>query len=296
MRKHPFSLRQLQYAVVVAETLSFRGAAERCFVSQPSLSAQVAELENAIGFPLFERSKRKVMVLPTAAPFLERAARLLLDADALRQVTPSDDPLRGVLRLGVIPTIAPYLLPACSRHIREAHPALTIHWHEDKTESLCAKLAQGELDGAVLALEAELGDVDHAVIMEDEFVVAAPPSHPLLAHDIAQDEDLMSEPTLLLDEGHCLRDQALAYCKFANVKEGAYRATSLTTLVQLVAQGAGVTLLPTLAIPLEATRAGIETRPIMSRPRRTLVTIWRRTSPLGPALTSLSETIRDAQR
>jgi LysR family hydrogen peroxide-inducible transcriptional activator len=240
---HPFTLRQLQYAAAVADLRSFRRAAERCHVSQPSLSAQVIHLEEALGVRLFERGSRRVLVTAAGEAVLSRVRRLLLEAedlaDSVRQL---GDPLSGTLRLGVIPTISPYLLPEVVPGLRARHPGLSAVWVEDKTENLLESLREGRLDGALLALEAPIGEVEKEVVCEDPFVLAAPPGHPLVQSSIpATPQELRGAGFLLLDDGHCFRDQALAYCASARGRELDFRATSLATLAQMVAGGAGVT-------------------------------------------------------
>jgi LysR family hydrogen peroxide-inducible transcriptional activator len=291
-RPHPYTLRQLQYAVAVADLRSFRRAAEACHVSQPALSAQLAQLEDALGVVLFARDRRGVLPTPAGTLLLERMRGLVVDGhaltDAARRAT---DPLAGPLRLGVIPTIAPYLLPTLTPALRAAFPALVALWTEDKTPALVERLAAGTLDAALLALEADLGTVEHAVVGVDPFVLATPADHPLAHGDgpvpIAA---LQDEPVLLLDEGHCFRSQALALCSRVELREQAFRATSLPTLVQMVAAGAGVTLLPGIAAIHESAHAAIVVRPLAEPvPHRTIVLAWRERSPVGPALRRLAE-------
>jgi LysR family transcriptional regulator, hydrogen peroxide-inducible genes activator len=294
---HSFSLRQLQYACAVADHLSFRRAAESCRVAQPSLSAQIAELEAALGVQLFERDRRRVLVTPRGQALLERARQLLVHADDLVDAAKRVlDPFDGSLRIGVIPTIAPYLVPVATAGIRRTYGKLTTQWIEDKTESLVAQLSSGEIDGAVLALEAELGDVEQFVIASDPFVLVAPPDHPLLEKSSPITlKELRSASILLLDEGHCLREQALEFCSTVKARELEFRATSLSTLVQLVVQGAGVTLLPSLALETETLRAQLGIRPIAApAPARTIAMVWRKASPLGPALTGVATCIRES--
>jgi LysR family hydrogen peroxide-inducible transcriptional activator len=296
-RPHPFTLRQLQYACAVAEHLSFRRAAEVCHVAQPSLSAQVAELEGALGVQLFERDRRRVLVTGHGQPVLERARQLLLAAadleDAAKRVA---DPFTGTMRIGVIPTIAPYLVPWATAGIRRAHPKLTVAWIEDKTQALIAQLSTGGLDGAVLALEAELGDVEHAVIASDPFVLVAPPGHALLQKSTPiPARELRAADMLLLDEGHCMREQALEVCSSVKAREAEFRATSLSTLVQLVVQGAGVTLLPALALETETLRAELGIRQIAApTPARTIALVWRKGASLAAALDRLAACIRES--
>ena len=289
---HAASLRQLQYAVAVADARSFRRAAEQCGVSQPSLSAQLAQLEGALGVRLFERDRRRVLLTPAGEDLIERARRVLVDA--ARRL---GDPLAGTLAIGVIPTVSPYLLPTAAPAIRRAHPRLTVRWLEDKTENLARELHAGRLDAALLALEADLGGpLKREVIGRDPFVLAAPRAHPLgKPSRPASLSELRGAHLLLLDDGHCLRDQALAVCAGARTEELAFRATSLPTLAQMVSAGAGVTLLPRMAVPTESRRAHLAVRPLSDeRAFRTLALVWRPTSPSGPALKMLAATIRES--
>jgi LysR family transcriptional regulator, hydrogen peroxide-inducible genes activator len=293
---HSFSLRQLQYAVAVAGSLSFRKAAEVCHVSQPSLSAQLAQLEDALGVRLFERDRRRVLVTAAGKELVERARRVLLEADDLIAAAKrAGDPLAGTLRIGVIPTISPYLLPSATPALRTAYPRLTTVWVEDKTASLVRSLDAGVLDAALLALEAEIGDVEHEVLADDPFVLATRPGDPLGEKSMpAKPSELRQASVLLLDDGHCFRDQALAYCSSAKARELEFRATSLPTLAQMVAGGAGVTLLPQLAVPTEAQRAGLRVRTFAAPvPHRTIALVWRKRSPFAPALRKLAATIRE---
>jgi LysR family hydrogen peroxide-inducible transcriptional activator len=292
---YPVTLRQLQYVVAVAEARSFRRAAEACAVSQPSLSAQLAEAERALGVRLFERDRRGVLVTGAGAVLLERARRLLLDADDLLEAARRHaDPLAGTLRLGILPTVGPYLLPGGAPAVRAALPKLQVLWEEDRTAALVRKVAAGALEGALVAREADLGDLVHVELAADPFVLAAPPDHPL-ARDLGPLEvrALRGERVLLLDDGHCLREQALEVCARGRAEEAGYRATSLPTLVQMVAGGGGVTLLPRIAVETEAPRAGLVVRPFAAPvPRRTLVLAWRRGAAAEPALRAVAEALR----
>jgi LysR family transcriptional regulator, hydrogen peroxide-inducible genes activator len=194
---------------------------------------------------------------------VERARRLLVDAaDLVEASRRLADPLAGTVRLGVIPTVSPYLLPAAARALRQRYPRLSVVWVEDKTAVLIGGLAAGTLDGAILSLETKLGDVEHEVLASDAFVLATPARHPLgVPSSPARPEALRGGGVLLLDEGHCLREQALAVCSLANAQELEFRATSLPTLAQMVAGGAGVTLLQLLSVPLESRRARLLVRP-----------------------------------
>jgi LysR family hydrogen peroxide-inducible transcriptional activator len=296
-RPHPFTLRQLQYAVAVADTRNFRRAAELCRVAQPSLSAQLSQLEDALGVRLFERTSRGVLVTAAGEAILDRARKLLVDGDDLVSAARHlGDPLAGTLRLGVIPTISPYLLPAIVPALRKRHPRLNLVWTEDRTSSLVAALDRGGLDAALLALEADIGELDHEVIAIDPFVLAAPREHPLgKSPKRAHQSDLAGVPVLLLDDGHCFRDQSMAYCGPAGALELGFRATSLSTLTQMVASGTGVTLLPQLAVPAEVRRAKLTIRQFAEpQPHRTIALVWRPSSPMAPALREITATMRDA--
>ena len=294
---HSYTLRQLQYVVAVAEELSFRRAAERCHVSQPSLSAQLAQLERSLGVCIFERSQRRVILTAAGRDIVERARRLLLDADALMEAgRRAGDPLAGTLRIGVIPTISPYLLPAVTTRLRAKFPRILFAWIEDKTDVLVRMLAAGELEGVLLALESEVEDVDVEVIARDPFVLVTRREHPLAKKKPpATASELRGEEMLLLDDGHCFRDQALEVCLTAGAREGEFRATSLSTLVQMVAGGAGITLLPALAVAAEAKRARLNIRPMASPAAgRTIALVWRKRSPLEDALRQIAAVIRDS--
>ncbi len=293
---HPGTLRQLQYVVAVAETRSFRQAASRCAVSQPSLSAQVAQLERVLGVALFERTTRRVLLTRAGEELLVRAREVLREADDFAEAAARlADPFAGVLRLGVIPTISPYLVPEIAPVLRARHARLRIQWTEEKTPVLAARLHAGDLDGALVALEAGLGDVEHEVIGRDPFVLAVPHGHPLgVRTSPVAPRDVTGTSVLLLDDGHCFRDQALAWCSRAHASELDFRATSLPTLTQMVADGAGITLLPALAVPTETRRADLRIRPFAApTPGRTIALAWRRGTPVTPALQAVAKTIRD---
>jgi LysR family hydrogen peroxide-inducible transcriptional activator len=294
---HPFSLRQIQYAIAVADELSFRKAAARCHVSQPSLSAQLGQLETGLGVRLFERDRRRVLPTGQGRALIDRMRRILIEADDLVETARrAGDPLTGTLRVGVIPTISPYLLPRAAARLRARFPRLTLEWREDRTAALIEGLNGGTLDAALLALEADIGDVESAVIATDPFVLVAPPLHALGKKNTpASTAELRGAEVLLLDDGHCFRDQALEVCAGAKAHELGFRATSLPTLVQMVAGGAGVTLLPALAVPTEAARAKLRVRAFARpAPHRTIALVWRKRSPLAPTLGQVAAVIREA--
>ncbi len=279
-RERP-TLRQLEYFLALSEHLGFRAAAEACFVSQPSLSAQIQELEARLGVALFERDRRRV--LPTAAgrALAEPARAALERVDRLLDLARGfGEPLAGELRLGVIPTVAPYLLPRLLPGLRERHPALELVLREEHTSTLVERLQRGELDVLLLALEASLPGCAVETLFSDPFLAALPRGHRLAARASVRLEELEGEPILLLEEGHCLRDQALSLCNAAGASEQrGYRATSLGTLVQMVAGGLGVTLLPELAVPVESRTSDVVVLPLEpTGPARTIVLAWRSAS------------------
>ncbi len=295
----PFTLRQMQYALAVAETRNFRRAADLCAVAQPSLSSQLAALESALGVPIFERGRGGVRVTPPGQALLVRMERMLAEGRELAQEAQTFlDPFAGALRLGIIPTLAPYVLPFLVPALREAFPRLLPFWTESHTDTLVAALQKSELDGAILALEADLGDLEHLVLGKDPFRVCLPATHRLARRRQAlREEELEGERLLLLEDGHCLRGQALAACGRAHLEELGYRATSLPTLVQMVASGAGLTLLPRLAVATEAARASVVIRPLAEPvPFRTLVLVWRRGSFAEGALRRLGSVAAKAFR
>jgi LysR family hydrogen peroxide-inducible transcriptional activator len=291
----PFTLRQLQYAVAVAEHGSFRRAAEACRVAQPSLSAQLQELEDALGVRLFERDRRAVRTTRAGEWLLPRARALLADVGGLvDEARRLADPLAGPLRLGVIPTIGPYLLPDVAPLLRAALPRVTLAWSEDRTRILVDALRAGELDGALVALEASLGEVQSLVLGRDEFLLAVPAGHPRAAGEGPVGLDALDDAELLLlEEGHCLRDQVLAVCGRRRTQRTDVRTTSLGTLAQMVAGGGGVTLIPWLAAPVENRAGGLVLRAFADpAPARTLALVFRPGAPSLDALRIVAQVIR----
>jgi LysR family hydrogen peroxide-inducible transcriptional activator len=294
---HPLTLRQLQYIVAVADRKSFRMAAEACHVAQPSLSAQLAQVEQVLGIQLFERDRRRVVLTAVGKAFVARARTLLIAADDLIESARGlADPWSGTLRIGVIPTIGPYLLPELAPVLRKKYPKLSLLWSEEKTVTLVEKLERAELDAAILALEADVGDLPHVILGKDTFVFAAAAKHPLSASTKPLDAGLLEgEQVLYLDDGHCFREQALSFCTKAGAEEADYRATSLATLVQVAASGHGVTLLPSLAVELENRRDTLRVRPFAEKaPARTIALVWRKNSALHETLSGIGETLRDS--
>jgi LysR family hydrogen peroxide-inducible transcriptional activator len=294
---HPVTLRQLQYALAVAELRSFRRAAEACHVAQPSLSSQIAALETALGVRVFERLPRGVIVTEAGAAILDRARRTVLEADALvASAERARDPLAGTLRVGIIPTVAPYLLPDVAPALRRSLPRLRVLWVEEKTRDVVAHVLSGELDAAVLALESDSGGLATRSLGRDPFVLAVPPGHALAkGKGPARADDLEGETVLLLDDGHCFRDQALEVCHRVGAEEASVRATSLSTLAQMVAGGAGITLLPAIAAATENRARGLVLRAFGAKgPARTLALAWRSTSTMDAVLRAVAEPLRAA--
>jgi LysR family transcriptional regulator, hydrogen peroxide-inducible genes activator len=295
----PWTIRQVQYAVAVAETGGLRKAAERCHVSQPALSAALVDLEAALATVLFERSRTGVRLTRAGADLVEPMRTLLREAGHLHEAARRvGDPLAATLRIGVIPTLAPYLLPELVGPLRRKFPALRVVWVEDRTPNLKARLASGELDAALLALESDLGAVTQAALGRDPFFLALPADHALAKRrEPIRVAELADLPLLLLEEGHCLRDQTMGVCGGARLAESDIQAASLATLSQMVAGGLGVTLLPRTTIAVENRTARLALVPFAAPvPYRTVGLVWRTETALGPSLRKLSGVVRQALR
>jgi LysR family transcriptional regulator, hydrogen peroxide-inducible genes activator len=295
---HDISPRQLEYVVAVADTLGFHKAAERCHVSQPTLSAQVKQLEEVLGVQLFERDRRRVLLTAAGEVVVRHARRVLLQmGDLIAAAQQLSEPRSGTFRIGVIPTIAPYLLPEVVPAVHARFPKLQLVFREEKTDAVVADLREGRLDAGLLALEAEIGEWASGHIADDPFVVALPKGHPLGRNKRISAGDLSTETVLLLDEGHCFRSQALEVCNRAGAKDHELRATSLSTLSQMVSSGFGLTLLPEIAVSVENRRAQLDIRPFTSpAPHRTIALIWRPQSPFAQTFRELSAVFRSALR
>jgi len=290
------SVRQLECLVAAAKHLNFRAAARECHISQPALSSQIAHLEAALGVVLFERSRRRVLLTPVGGALVERAKRLLADLDDMRALAQSHaEPLGGQLRLGVIPTIAPFLMPQALPLLRRACPGLELLLREEQTARSLSLLDEGKLDAVLLALEAELGDVTTLPLFRDPFVFAAGAGHPLSNKKLVRAADLRAQRVLLLEDGHCLKDQAWAICQAEGVRDYVdFRATSLATLAQMVSSGAGVTLLPLLSVPTVGTLPGLVVKPFAKPvPYRTIGIVWRPTSPRRALFEAIGTVLRE---
>ena len=292
------TLRQLEYFSALAERLNFRKAAEACFVSQPTLSAQIAGLEAVLGVQLFERDRRGVRLTAAGEALLPGAREALSACDRLGQLARSfGAPLTGPLRVGAIPTVGPYLLPKVLPAVAEAFPNLQVYLREDMTGRLLEQLEAGKLDLLLLAIDLDLGSVETLPLFSDPFVLAVPARDELAGAEVAQVSDLDGRDILLLDEGHCLRDQALPFCTAAGADEmSGFRASSLGTITQMVAAGLGVTLLPELAVEREAAAVpGLRTVPFgADGPSRQIGLAWRSSSPREAEYRTLAETLQAA--
>src|SRR5262245_6128613 len=291
------STRQLECLVAVADHGSFRKAAAALGISQPALSAQVQSAEDLLGVQVFERDRRSVLVTPAGEDVVGRA-RLALDAvDAVREAARRRaEPLVGPLRLGVIPTIAPYWLPALLPAVRKRFPKLELILREDQTARLLAQLSAGQIEVALLALPVP-GDVTTAAIARETFLLAAPRGAPVLVkRGKLSERDLEDQTVLLLEDGHCLRDQALAVCERGGAVESMeVRATSLPTLVQMVAGGLGVTLLPEAAAEaLVQPRGPVDLAAFGKPPGRTIGLAWRTSSARLREFRLLAEVMSEA--
>jgi LysR family hydrogen peroxide-inducible transcriptional activator len=274
------TLRQLQHLVALADEGHFGRAAVACHVTQSSLSASIKELETQLEAALVDRTRRKVVFTPLGVETVARARRVIEGAEELaRAARAARAPLSGDLRLGVIPTIGPFLLPTALPRLRRAYPKLRLYLVEDLTARLVHDLQEGKLDAVLLALPYECGNVETRILFEDPFVVALPHDHALAKERSIAPSSLATPELLLLQDGHCLRDHALAACSQAGPQYGAVvEATSLPTLVQMVDNGIGMTLLPELAVDagiLRGTR--LVTRPLQGMPpSRKIGLVWRR--------------------
>ncbi len=276
------SIRQLECIVAVSDHLNFSRAAEACFITQPALSAQVRQLETALGVRIFERDKRKVITTEVGRELVERARRALNEVEALVEAARiSAEPLSGTLRVGVIPTVAPYVLPLTLPAIRRKYPKFRMLLHEDQTDRLVEMTKRGDLDMLLLALEADLADLVTRPLYTDRFLFAAPAGHSLSKKASIDEHDLASEDMLLLDDGHCLRDQALSICTPAGAQQvDDFRASSLNTLIQMVSSGIGATLLPSMALESEVHgQSELFIAPLVPKLQgRTIGLAWRPTS------------------
>jgi LysR family hydrogen peroxide-inducible transcriptional activator len=292
------NLRDLRYFVALADTKHFGRAAERSFVSQPTLSAQIKKLENYLGVQLIERQPRKVTLTESGQRILPIARRILQDSDEIVTLARDEhDPLSGKLKLALIPTIGPYLLPLVTRRLRKQLPRLKLMLYEYQTQPLLEKLKAGDIDVGILALPVPLDGLDARELYQEDFTVAVPNGNALAKKAHVKLDDLTGETLLLLEDGHCLRDQALDVCSRVDVKENEdYRATSLETLRQMVAAGLGITLLPELATrgPFGSGHGLTVKNFAKPIPHRQVGAVWRKSSSRGDAIKAVADVVQTA--
>lgn len=288
------TLRQLRYFEALARLGHFGRAAEACAVTQPALSMALRELEAALGAALVERGPRAVRLTPLGEALAIRAREILARVDDLQDLArAAQGPLAGRLRLGVIPTIAPYLLPRVAAAVTRAFPALDLALRETLTPRLIAELAEGRLDAAIVALPVSEPSLAEVALFSEDFVLVRPAAEAGLP--VPGPEGLRTMRLLLLEDGHCFRDQALSFCKLPAAPRELLDGSSLATLVQMVDAGMGVTLIPEMAVRVETRSAAVAVaRFDPPRPSRTIGLVWRRTSPLGPQLAALAGVVQAA--
>lgn len=291
------SLRQLRFLVALADELHFGRAAEACHVTQSTLSTGLKELESVLGVSLAERSKRHVLLTPIGTEIAERARALLRDAeDIVTLAQRSGGGLKGDLRLGTIPTIGPFLIPKALPLIRSKFPELRLFWREELTESLVEGLNTGRLDVILIALPFEIGDLEYEVLFEDGYQLATPSDHPLAVRPAVHSSDLKGHPLMLLEKGHCLQIHALSAFPETTDQDPRFAATSLTTLMSMVEEGLGITLLPELALDAELTRGtDVALTPLVGACPRRVVLAWRKTSALGAEFSKLADVLKEAR-
>ena len=290
------NLRDLRYLVAVAEHRHFGRAAAACFVSQPTLSTQIKKLEQTLGVTLIERTNRQVMLTPVGQTIVGQAQRVLGEVNRLVGFAEQHrDPLGGEFRLGIIPTVAPYLLPRILGPMRAALPNLQTQLTEAQTAVITRMLREGELDAIILALPVGEDNMVEATLYREPFYLAVSDRHAKAGREFVDLRDLDREQVLLLEDGHCLRDQALEVCDSHNAVENTnFRATSLETLRQMVAADVGATLMPELAVQSET--AGVRYIPFAgpNPPSRTIGIAWRSSSPRRELLDEMTRTLRAA--
>jgi len=287
-------LKDLRYLVAVADTRHFGKAAQRCFVSQPTLSSQLKKLEDSLGVQLVERQPGGAALTAAGEDIVARARRILEASEEVVALAQTHrDPLAGRLRVAFLPTIGPYLLPLVVPALRKALPRLEVLLFEYRTATMLEKLHAGEIDLGVLALPVPLDGLASRTLYHEDFMVALPQRHPLAARETLRIGDLKHESLLLLEEGHCLRDQALDVCHTARITEKQdFRATSLETLRQMVATGAGITLMPKLATRGAWGGGGVVIRPLAKpTPVREVGAIWRKSTARGPAIQAFCDLV-----
>jgi LysR family hydrogen peroxide-inducible transcriptional activator len=291
------NLRDLRYLVAVAEHQHFGRAAEACFVSQPTLSTQIKKLEEELGVVLLERTNRQVMLTPVGERIVAQAQRVLQEVSQMVHIAEEHrDPYGGEFRLGIIPTVAPYLLPKILGPIHKAFPKLKIQLTEGQTAVITRLLREGDLDACILALPVEEENLEEMALYSENFYFAASKHHPKAAKKSVTLDDLEDEQVLLLEDGHCLRDQALDICKSHKAVENTnFRATSIETLRQMVAADVGITLMPELAIT--ARTGPVRYLPFRGdHPHRDIGLSWRNSSTRSALIQELGTVLQNVMK
>jgi len=290
------TLKHLRYFEALSRHGHFGRAAKACGISQPALSVQIKELETLLGAPLIERSARQIRLSSLGEALAERARDILRAVDELGDLArASRGPLTGRLRIGVIPTIAPYLLPGLMKELDTRNPKLDIRPREAITERLIRELDAGRLDFAIVALPVSEPALHEEPLFDEEFVLVRPIAD--AGKPVPNSERLREMRLLLLEEGHCFRDQALSFCNLSTLAaRDLMEGSSLSTLVQMVGAGIGVTLIPEMAVPTEIRSAEVSVvRLTAPRPKRTVGMVWRKTNPLAPQLSQIAEMLRELE-
>jgi len=290
------TLQELKYLVALADHGHFGRAAEACFITQSTLSTQIKKLEDFLGVTLFDRSLKRVTPTPIGREILQAARNIVEESERIRELAKhAQDPMARTIHLGVIPTLGPYYLPHALTLVHKKHPGLRLLLREEMTSQIFEHLVDGKLDAGLLALPVTDDSLRVEPLFYEPFYAALPAGHPLAKRDVLKVADIMAEKLLLLDEGHCLRDQALDVCGAGSRGREEVRATSLETLRQMVGMGLGLTLLPALAVDAapRASKKAIEIRPFKAPPPgRTIGLVWRKRAPFPETFERLAATLK----
>jgi LysR family hydrogen peroxide-inducible transcriptional activator len=292
------TLQELKYLVALADHGHFGRAAEACFITQSTLSTQLKKLEDFLGVTLFDRSLKRVTPTPIGREILQAARNIVEESERIRELAKhAQDPMSRTLRLGVIPTLGPYYLPHVLTLVHKKHPGLRLLLREEMTSQILEHLNDGKLDAGLLALPVTDDSLRVEPLFYEPFYAALPAGHALAKRDVLKVSDIMEEKLLLLDEGHCLRDQALDVCGSGSRGREEVRATSLETLRQMVGMGLGLTLLPALAVDAgpRVSRKAVDIRPFRKPPPgRTIGLVWRKRAPFPETFDRLAQTLKNA--
>jgi LysR family hydrogen peroxide-inducible transcriptional activator len=290
------TLQELKYLVALADHGHFGRAAEACFITQSTLSTQIKKLEDFLGVTLFDRSLKRVTPTPIGREILQAARNIVEEAERIRELAKhAQDPMARTIHLGVIPTLGPYYLPHALTLVHKKHSGLRMLLREEMTPQILEHLLDGKLDAGLLALPVTDDSLRVEPLFYEPFYAALPSGHALAKHQVLKVADIMGEKLLLLDEGHCLRDQALDVCGSGSRGREEVRATSLETLRQMVAMGLGLTLLPALSVDAgpRVNRKAVEIRPFKTPPPgRTIALAWRKRAPFPETFERLAATLK----